>query len=113
MTNYDDTEEQELPPTTYIPYNSVRVKKPNINNEYTPYGATAQPVQANVLPVAEPNEYPKHFVRVKKHYDHILLHHNITNERKWVTMAEMSKEGVANAFYDADVHWNPDGVTKY
>ena len=53
------------------------------------------------------------FKRIMKHEKWILLEHQVTKERKWVSLSELHKEGVANAFYDADIHFCPENVSKW
>ena len=64
------------------------------------------------LPALIEPEYGN-FKKIMKHYRYVLLEHNVTKERKWVDLGAIYIEGVPNAFYDADVHFCPKGVSKW
>ena len=53
------------------------------------------------------------FNKITKHKKWVLLEHQVTKERKWVDLNQIYSEGVPNAFYDADIHFCPEDVSKW
>jgi len=53
------------------------------------------------------------FKKLNKHKKWVLLEHQVTKERKWVDLNQIYAEGVPNAFYDADIHFCPEDVSKW
>ena len=62
--------------------------------------------------ILEPDKFSRNFKELKKHQEYIYLEHLITGECKWVLIKEINKEGMVNAFYDANTYFWPKNVPK-
>ena len=64
--------------------------------------STADTLEMNPFEDYDLDQFPEQYKILEKSWPYLSMKHNITNERKWVNVFDIEREGIANAFYDTD-----------